>query len=190
MPLQAKINVKGPYTANLRKLFVLTCCSHLMPCGCVAGTNELLGKIKLFLQNSVLSMPTVMTCPGDMLLIARKEGNEIFSFDTNSCDFSLKHREKGLCLASICVKKENIYLIDSKIPGYIRILDNSFHYLYTIKTGLKNAHTCELDLCLISSVTQPNGKVIIVSGPAHKGSVSAINEEGKILWEINDSTFD
>ena len=204
IPLQVKINVKGPHTANLRKIFDVQFTTDAMwMCG---WNKRVIGKNKTLLakvygrSNSVMlkkkmahpqsSMPTVMTCSGNMLLIARKEGNEIFSFDTNSCEFSLKHKEDGLCLASICVEKENIYLIDSKIPGYIRILDNNFHSLDTIKTGLKNAHTCELDLCLIPNVTKSNGKVIIVSRSAPNGSVSAVNEEGEILWEINDSTFD
>ena len=136
--------------------------------------------------DSNADLPTIMVPHGDNIIFTIKGGNEIFSFNTKTKTFRLIYTSPKLKVAAMCGGDYNLFLLDHKEPGYIKILDSSYEGIGKITTGLWDYKGCDMDMCLVKEgrMEGEESQTIVVSTSFPKSSVRAINQQGAI-WMID-----
>ena len=97
-------------------------------------------------------LPTIMIPFRDDILFAKKGGNEIYSFNTNSLKFKRVLGDADLTVAAMCSSSDRVFILNPKQPKYIRVLDSTFQAEGNIPTGLGDVRSCEGDISLIGDV--------------------------------------
>ena len=156
----------------------------------VPDYKVLLKKKKRY-KNSEL--PTIMFSHKDSILFAKRGGNEIFDFNTQTHRFKRLASFADLAVAAMCGAEE-VYYLDSKNPEHIQILDSS-RVGGIIPTGLGKVKAFPMDMCLVrESSTLPSSTdihsgnedhTIILSVSAPHASVRAVNHTHGVLWQID-----
>ena len=143
--------------------------------------------------DSRIEIPTIMFSHENLIVFAKRGGKEIFTFNTQTHKLKQIARFSDLAIAAMCGTKE-VYYIDSKSPGHIRVLNPSHPTHGIIPTGLKEVKDCGFDMCLITESTSfqtstdfqadKPGHTIILSVSMPHASVRALNKSGS-LWQLD-----
>ena len=132
--------------------------------------------------DSNADLPTIMVPHGDNIIFTMKGGNEIFSLNTKTKTFRVIYTRPKLKVAAMCGGDYNLFLLDRKELGHIKILDSSFEAIAKITTGLWDYKGCDIDMCLVKESSSSHTIVISTSFP--KSSVRAVNQQSAI-WMID-----
>ena len=140
-------------------------------------------------------LPTIMFPHEDSILFAKRGGNEIFGFNTQTHKFKRIASFADLALAAMCGDGDEVYLLDNKSPEHIRILDSSLRFCGMIPTGLGKVKAYTMDMCLIrkrSSLPSSadfhasnENHAIILSVSVPHALVRAVNQSHGILWQLD-----
>ena len=154
----------------------------------VPGYNVVLKEKK---RDPKAELPTIMFPHEDSILFAKRGGNEIFGFNTQTHKYKRMASFADLALAAMCGAGEEVYFLDSKSPEHIRILDSSLRFSGMIPTGLGKVKECSMDMCLVAgSFSFPSSAgskdhTIILSVSVPHASVRAVNHYHGVLWQLD-----
>ena len=157
--------------------------------------------------------PTIMFPFGESILFAKKGGNMIFNFNTQSHKFKDVLTRSKLTITALCGTGKHIFILDNGRPEDIQIFDCAFQPEGRIWTGMENVKDCDVDMCLINdkdgkyvstfcspragwsekgaSASKASGhadKIVVISTSLPCASVRAVNQIHGILWELNYRT--
>ena len=141
-------------------------------------------------------IPTIMHRFGEYILLAKKGGSHLFTFNTHSHEFKARPGIAGLSLAAMCCDKSHLYILDRNNLRTIKLLNFRFSYIRSISTGLEETHRGEADMCLVSygakdqdpagtHTTSGQDHFLVISKSAPNGFLRAIGCNGQLLWEVN-----
>ena len=94
-------------------------------------------------------LPTIMIPFRDVILFAKKAGNEIYSFKPDSKKFRRVLGGADLTVAAMCSSNDRVFILNPKQADFIRVFDSRIQAEGKIPTGLGDIRGCEVDISLI-----------------------------------------
>ena len=141
---------------------------------------------------------TIMFPFGECILFAKKDGNKVYNFNTQSRRFKDVFSGAKLNITALCGSDNQIFILDNKQPDNIQILDSAFRAEGKIATGLTNVKDCNMDMCLIDeqykSSTNPKkhspnkSYIVVISTFTPCPCVRAISQSHGLIWELDYRT--
>ena len=156
---------------------------------------------------------TIMFPFGESILFAKKGGNKIFNFNTQSHKFKDVLTRSKLTITALCGTGKHIFILDNAKPQDIQIFDSSFQPEGKIPTGLENVEDCDIDMCLINDVdgkyisifrnprsgqsedgasasqsSDHADKIVVISTSVPCPSVRAVSQTHGVIWQLNYRT--
>ena len=142
--------------------------------------------------DSNADLPTIMVPQGDKIIFSMKGGSEVFSFNTKTRSFWKVYSTSKLKVAALCGGHFNLFLLNKKDLGSIKILDPSFEGVGKIPISLWEFKECTMDMCVLKSSSGYDPKAseshtLIISTSSPHGTVRAVNDKTGPLWVVNSS---
>ena len=122
--------------------------------------------------------PIVMFTAADTILFAKRDGNEIHSFNTKTSEFRRVFRRSDLTISAMCGSKNFVYIFDKNQSDHIQVLDYSFHASGRTATGLGPIHDCQVDMSSIDDT-------IVISTSFPLGSVRLLKRNRGVIWHMD-----
>ena len=127
----------------------------------------------------------------DYILFAKKGGNQLFSFNTQSHDF--KQIRSDLSITALCCSNNYVYILSQKNQDYIKILDFQFQTSGNIPSLIEKGKNCNFDMCMfpamqtsLQSKLRAHALVICKSTPV--GYVRKLDRSDGKVWQIDSKS--
>ena len=127
--------------------------------------------------------PILMFEAGGRIFFAKRDGDEILSFSTETLQYCSQFRSTNLTISAMCGSADCFYIVDKNQPGHIKILDSRFNGMGEVVTGLKKIHECVVDMCLAGDDFLTDTLVVCTSFPL--GSVRLLDKKQGVVWQVD-----
>ena len=135
--------------------------------------------------------PLVMFTTREIICFAKRDGNEIHSFNTRTQEFHRVFQNSYYTISALCGIENYVYILDKYQPNHIEILDSTYHALGRIDTGLgtildRNVYMCSVVAYPYINLPKEN-IVLCTSFPL--GTVRLLQQHHGVVWQINIQNY-
>ena len=140
-------------------------------------------------------LPTIMVQFGELILFAKKGGNEIYTFNPESKKFRRVLSDTQLTIAALCSSDHQCFLVNERETNNIRILDSRFKTVGKIPTSLGDVRGCEIDIGLISKQKysvpfMPSSSASNISSPIDQNQLTSTSPTDNVRdTSSKDNTY-